>query len=144
LGKFKIKKQTFQGRAKDKDVDTDTLVRTAERISKLAGTTAIYLARPGLDGSSGFHGIRHSVLELEVVNAALDAIKQRHGYQVDHLFVQARDQNRHCVSVYAHMAVAECVRGTPTAEISLKLATAAAKRAARSERDRRPAPVEED
>src|SRR5262249_11488460 len=34
----------------------------------------------GLDGSSGYHGIRHSLLELHLMNAALDAIKQRHRF----------------------------------------------------------------
>ena len=49
----------------------------------------IYLARPGLDGSSGSHRIRHTTLELHVVNAALDAIKRRHRLEGFHMIGQS-------------------------------------------------------
>src|SRR5262249_33096055 len=51
--------------------------------------TAIYLARIGIDGSSGFHEVRHTQLELHVLNAALDAIKRRHHYDGFHLVGQS-------------------------------------------------------
>jgi len=63
-----------------KDTNTDDLAKYAERISKRQKTTGIYLARMGRDGSSGSHRERHSELEVQATNAALDAIKQRHGF----------------------------------------------------------------
>ena len=51
LGVFYRKTGTFTPRPGDKDVDTNELLMRAAAISKSAGTTAIYLARPGIDGS---------------------------------------------------------------------------------------------
>ncbi len=62
-----------------KDTNTDDLVRFADRMSKKQKTTAIYLARMGRDGSSGWHRQRHTLLEVEATNIALEAIKQRYG-----------------------------------------------------------------
>ena len=67
------------------DIDTGDLVRLADTFSKMTKATAIYLARMGIEGSSGNHIYRHSMLELDVMNAALDAIKQRHGFAGFHL-----------------------------------------------------------
>jgi hypothetical protein len=72
-----------------KDVDTDDLVKIADGFSKTARTTAIYLARIGVDGTSGSHLARRTELELHVLNAALDAIKQRHGFEGFHLAGQS-------------------------------------------------------
>lgn len=63
-----------------KDTNTDDLVKYADTISRTQKTAAIYLARMGRDGSSGWHRQRHSVLEMQVTNAALDAIKKRYGF----------------------------------------------------------------
>jgi hypothetical protein len=71
------------------DVNTEDLMRTADGFSKLAKTTAIYLARIGVDGTSGNHIYRKTQLELHLMNAALDAIKQRHGFQGFHLAGQS-------------------------------------------------------
>jgi len=71
------------------DVNTDDLVKTADAFSRMAKTTAIYLARMGLDGTSGNHVFRKTLLELHVMNAALDAIKQRHGLEGFHLAGQS-------------------------------------------------------
>lgn len=68
------------------DVDTAELADNARNLSRRTGTTAIVLGRMGLDGSSGHHGLRRTMLELHVTNAALDAIKQRHRYSGFHLF----------------------------------------------------------
>ena len=77
-------------RPNDKDLDTDDFVRAAEAgCPGRPRAPAIYLARAGLDGSSGDHRIRHSVLELNVTNAALDAIKKRHGFGGFHLIGQS-------------------------------------------------------
>jgi hypothetical protein len=72
-----------------KDIDTDNLRRTADKFSRMTKTTAIYLARIGVDGTSGNHLWRKTVLELQLMNASLDAIKQRHGFQGFHLVGQS-------------------------------------------------------
>lgn len=72
-----------------KDTDTANLQRMADSFSKKTGGPAIYLARIGVDGSSGHHIVRHSELELRVMNAALDAIRQKHGYEGFHLAGQS-------------------------------------------------------
>jgi hypothetical protein len=70
-----------------KDLNTEDLFKLADGISRQQGTTAIRLARVGLDGSSGtHHSLRHTLLELLVTNAALDAIKQRHGFEGFHVY----------------------------------------------------------
>jgi hypothetical protein len=89
LGKLNLKTGEYTSSGRDKDIDTDDFVRAAEALSKQTKGPAIYLARPGLDGSSGDHRIRHSVLELNVTNAALDAIKRRHRFEGFHLIGQS-------------------------------------------------------
>jgi pimeloyl-ACP methyl ester carboxylesterase len=69
-----------------RDFNTDVRERYAATMSKSFQTTMIYLARPGVDGSSGSEIIRHTQLELHVVNAALDAIKRRHGFDGFHIY----------------------------------------------------------
>ncbi len=69
------------------DANTDTLVQGADRMSRDQQTTAILLARVGLDGSSGtHHSLRHTLLELLATNAALDAIKARYGFEGFHVY----------------------------------------------------------
>ncbi len=68
------------------DVRTEDLQRYADNISRQQKTTAIYLARVGRDGSSGSHALRHTMNELLIANAALDAIKQRYGFDGFHLY----------------------------------------------------------
>jgi hypothetical protein len=89
LGRLNLKTGEFTLGLRDKDLDTDDFVRIADALSRQTQGAAIYLARPGLDGSSGDHRIRHSVLELNVVNAALDAIKKRHRFGGFHLMGQS-------------------------------------------------------
>jgi hypothetical protein len=73
----------------NRDVDTADLMKTAEAFSRMARTTAIYLARMGVDGSSGRHVFRKTLLELHVMNAALEALKQRYGFEGFHLAGQS-------------------------------------------------------
>jgi hypothetical protein len=89
LGKLNLKTGEFAPTPRDRDLDTDNFVRAADSMSKQYKTTAIYLARAGLDGSSGNHRIRGTVLELDVTNAALDAIKRRHRFDGFHLIGQS-------------------------------------------------------
>jgi pimeloyl-ACP methyl ester carboxylesterase len=89
LGKFNPKTWTWIDTSEAKDVDTDDIMKMADGFSKQAKTTAIYLARIGVDGTSGNHMSRKTLLELELMNAALDAIKQRHGFEGFHLAGQS-------------------------------------------------------
>jgi pimeloyl-ACP methyl ester carboxylesterase len=73
----------------DQDIDTDDLVTTADGFSRMAKTTAIHLARIGVAGTSGHHVFRKTLLELHLMNAALDAIKQSHGFEGFHLVGQS-------------------------------------------------------
>jgi hypothetical protein len=83
LGRFDARSERFElaPNAKTEDTDTDNLVKLADVLSKRFHSPAIYLARVGIDGSSGHHGIRHSFLELYATNQALEAIKLRHSFE---------------------------------------------------------------
>lgn len=90
LGSFNTRTGVFKVEpGRDKDIDTDNLDKYAEGLSKRNKTTAIYLGRVGVDGSSGDHRLRHTLLELQVTNAALEAIKQRHRFEGFHLVGQS-------------------------------------------------------
>ena len=64
----------------DGGTHSKTIVRLTDSFSEAAKTTAIYLARMGTDGSSGDHRDRKTILELQITNVALDAIKRRHRF----------------------------------------------------------------
>ncbi|HEY4403442.1 MAG TPA: hypothetical protein VGN55_02220 [Xanthobacteraceae bacterium] len=89
LGKFNVKTWTWIDTSDAKDMDTDDIMKMADGFSKSAKTTAIYLARIGVDGTSGNHMARKSLLELELMNLALDTLKQRYGYEGFHLAGQS-------------------------------------------------------
>jgi hypothetical protein len=88
LGQYNEKTDQFTN-YKPKDIDTDKLALYVDSISRRVKTTAIYLARIGVDGSSGRESARHSQLELAVTNGALDAIKRRHNFAGFHLIGQS-------------------------------------------------------
>jgi pimeloyl-ACP methyl ester carboxylesterase len=87
--KLNIKTWTWIDTSEAKDIDTDELMKTADRFSKMAKTTAIFVGRIGLGGTSGNHTSRHTLLELHLMNAALDALKQRYGFEGFHLAGQS-------------------------------------------------------
>jgi hypothetical protein len=89
LGTLSRKTRAWIDTSEAKDVDTDDITRIADAFSKIAKTTAIYLARIGVDGTSGNHTSRRTVLELDLMNAALDGIKRRHGFEGFHLAGQS-------------------------------------------------------
>jgi hypothetical protein len=90
LGKLNSKKGTFDEiPAWKKDVDTRNLDKTADGLSKQAKGPGIYLARIGVDGTSGHHRSRRTVLELVMVDNALNAIKKKHGFEGFHLVGQS-------------------------------------------------------
>jgi hypothetical protein len=80
FGRYDRATNTFERAGEYKDVDSRSLQRMADSYSLATGTTGIYLARVGVDGSSGHHGIKDTVLEVNLTNAALDAIKQRYRF----------------------------------------------------------------
>jgi len=53
LGRLNGSTGEFSPGARDKDVDTSDFNKVATALSQQAGMPGIYLARPGLDGSSG-------------------------------------------------------------------------------------------
>jgi hypothetical protein len=71
---------------KTAEESTEDLVKYADRISRNAKTTGIYLARVGRDGSSGSHDLRHSVLELQATNSALDVLKRKYSFSGFHIY----------------------------------------------------------
>jgi hypothetical protein len=73
----------------NKDLDTRKLDKVAEGLSKQAKGPGIYLARIGVDGTSGHHRSRRTVLELAMVDNALNAIKKKHGFEGFHLVGQS-------------------------------------------------------
>ena len=89
FGKLDPKTWTWVDPSDAKDINTDDLMRMADGFSKMAKTTAIYLARIGVEGTSGNHTARKTLLELNMMNAALDAIKQRYGFEGFHLAGQS-------------------------------------------------------
>ena len=89
LGVLNLRTGTFAVPPGEKDVDTDELMKIALTLHRQTKLPAIYLARVGLEGSSGDHRLRHSVLELEVTNAALEAIKQKYQFEGFHLLGQS-------------------------------------------------------
>jgi hypothetical protein len=89
LGRFEQKTSTWMEPSKAEDIDTDVLMRIADAFSKMAKTTAIYLARIGVDGTSGNHMSRRTIIEIDLINAALDAIKLRHRFESFHLTGQS-------------------------------------------------------
>jgi dienelactone hydrolase len=89
LGVLNLRTGAFAVPDSERDINTDDLVKVALSLSKQTKDTALYLARVGLEGSSGDHRMRHSVLELNATNAALEAIKKRYKYDGFHLLGQS-------------------------------------------------------
>ena len=83
------KNWTWKDPFEAKDVDTDKLGLAADRFSKWAKTTAIYIARIGVEGTSGSHLARKTLLELNLLNAALDALQKRYQFEGFHLVGQS-------------------------------------------------------
>ena len=88
-GKFDRQTGEFVADPVARDVDTENLARFADRLSRRTRTAAIYLARIGVDGSSGHNSARRSVLEAMVLNQALDVIKRKHAFEGFHLAGQS-------------------------------------------------------
>lgn len=59
----------------------DSVTREMVAWSSAAGCPALFVARPGLYGSSGDHNDRRSTREIELMNGALDQLKAR--YDID-------------------------------------------------------------
>lgn len=89
LGVLNLRNGVFAVPEGEKDINTDDLRKVAVSLSRQTKNTAVYLARVGLEGSSGDHRLRHSVLELNATNAALEAIKKKHKFDGFHLIGQS-------------------------------------------------------
>jgi len=89
LGVLNLKTGAFAVPEGERDINTDDLMRIAASLAREAKTTAIYLGRVGVEGSSGDHRVRHSILELHATNAALDAIKAQYHLDGFHLIGQS-------------------------------------------------------
>ena len=76
---------TWAEPAKAKDVNTENLVNIADHFSKMARTTAIYLGRIGVEGTSGTHLSRKTLVELNLIDVALDELRRRHQFDGFHL-----------------------------------------------------------
>jgi hypothetical protein len=68
------------------DLDTNNLVGMADHFSKMTRTTAIYLGRIGVEGTSGSHLSRKTQLELNLIDVALEALRLRYQFEGFHLF----------------------------------------------------------
>jgi pimeloyl-ACP methyl ester carboxylesterase len=68
------------------DLNTDNLVGMADHFSRMTRTTAIYLGRIGVEGTSGTHLSRKTLLELNLMDVALEALRQRYQFEGFHLF----------------------------------------------------------
>jgi pimeloyl-ACP methyl ester carboxylesterase len=80
---------TWADPSKASDVNTDNLIGIANHFSKMTRTTAIYLARIGVDGTSGTHLSRKTLVELNLIDKALEALRQRYQYEGFHLVGQS-------------------------------------------------------
>ena len=77
---------TWADPSKATDLNTDNLVRIADHFSKMARTTAIYLGRIGVEGTSGTHLSRKTLVELNLMDVALEALRLRYQFEGFHLF----------------------------------------------------------
>lgn len=79
--------------------DPQRLQSFARELSDQFRTTAIVLARPGVDGSSGWVALRRTRWEVEITNRAIDAIKALHG--LERLHFAGRGGGGHLVGAMA-------------------------------------------
>jgi hypothetical protein len=84
-GSGNVVRRDWSNPSRAQDVNTDSFMEIADDFSKMAKTTAIYVGRIGVEGTSGNHMSRKTLLELQLMNAALDAIKQRYRFEGFHL-----------------------------------------------------------
>ena len=69
--------------------DPAKIAGNAELMSKEYRMPAIYLARMGIDGSSGSHSFRRTWLEVKATDLAITAIKARHRFTSVHVMGQS-------------------------------------------------------
>ena len=61
-----------------RDNDPNRLRAEMRTVAAAAGRPAIFVARPGVYGSSGHHANRRQLREVELIDGALDALKKKH------------------------------------------------------------------
>ena len=84
-GSGNVVSRAWSNPSRAQDVNTDSFMEIADDFSKMAKTTAIYIGRIGVEGTSGNHMSRKTLVELHLMNAALDALKRRYGFEGFHL-----------------------------------------------------------
>jgi len=89
LGRLDSRSRNFLPSPDLQDIDTNALRKRASSLSRAARGPAIYLARVGIDGSSGHHSVRRTVLELHVTNAALEQLRMKYNFEGFHLVGQS-------------------------------------------------------
>jgi pimeloyl-ACP methyl ester carboxylesterase len=88
---FSIEAASTNARGEVKPYDSYAKQTSAAMQERIAGWSRglrmpyLYLARPGSYGSSGEYAKRRTPGEIDLISAALDAIKSRHGYTRLHL-----------------------------------------------------------
>ena len=85
-GPVDLERWTWADPSKASDVDTEKLAGIADHFSRMAKTTAIYLGRIGVEGTSGTHLSRKTIVELELMDEALEALRKRYQFEGFHLF----------------------------------------------------------
>lgn len=80
-GSIDLTRWTWTDPSKATDTNTDNLARMADQFSKMARTTAIYIGRIGVEGTSGTHLSRKTQVELKLMDMALEALRQRHQFE---------------------------------------------------------------
>jgi pimeloyl-ACP methyl ester carboxylesterase len=73
----------------DRTLSPAQLQISADNWSKRYGGTYVMLARPGTFGSSGKHGDRRLIREVRIIDAALTALREKHGFLGFHLVGQS-------------------------------------------------------
>jgi pimeloyl-ACP methyl ester carboxylesterase len=80
-GPVDLTRWTWADPSKASDINTDNLIGIANHFSKMAKTTAVYLGRIGVEGTSGSHLSRKTLVELKLMDMALDALRQRYQFE---------------------------------------------------------------
>lgn len=78
------------------DNNADALKLEMQEVFSLSGIPTIFLARPGIYGSSGDHRKRRLLREVELVNGALNAIRDKH--HIRHLSLAGQSGGGHLVA----------------------------------------------
>lgn len=80
-GSIDLTRWAWTDPSKATDINTDSFIGIADHFSKMARTTAIYIGRIGVEGTSGTHLARKTLVELKLMDMALEALRQRYQFE---------------------------------------------------------------